>query len=50
MQDDHSIPADLYPLQMERQLLAANGYVVLAINYRGSSGRGADYSRAIFAD
>lgn len=50
MQDDHSLPADLYPLQLERQLLAANGYVVLAINYRGSSGRGAAYSRAIFAD
>ncbi len=50
MQDDHSLPVDTYPLQLERQLLAANGYVVLAINYRGSSGRGADYSRAIFAD
>lgn len=50
MQDDHSLPADLYPLQLERQLLAANGYVVLAINYRGSSGRGAEHSRAIFAD
>jgi dipeptidyl aminopeptidase/acylaminoacyl peptidase len=50
MQDDHSLPADLYPLQLERQLLAANGYVVLAINYRGSSGRGAEFSRAIFAD
>lgn len=50
MQDDHSLPANLYPLQLERQLLAANGYVVLAVNYRGSSGRGAGYSRAIFAD
>jgi len=50
MQDDHSLPVDTYPLQLERQLLAANGYVVLAINYRGSSGRGAAYSRAIFAD
>jgi dipeptidyl aminopeptidase/acylaminoacyl peptidase len=50
MQDDHSLPVDLYALQLERQLLAANGYVVLAINYRGSSGRGADFSRSIFAD
>jgi dipeptidyl aminopeptidase/acylaminoacyl peptidase len=50
MQDDHSLPVDTYPLQLERQLLAANGYVVLAINYRGSSGRGAAYARAIFAD
>lgn len=50
MQDDHSMPADLYPLQLERQFLAANGYVVLSVNYRGSSGRGFDYCRAIYAD
>jgi dipeptidyl aminopeptidase/acylaminoacyl peptidase len=50
MQDDHSLPVNLYALQLERQLLAANGYVVLAINYRGSSGRGFDFSRSIFAD
>ncbi len=50
MQDDHALYADTYPLQIERQFLAANGYVVLAINYRGGSGRGADYARAIFAD
>ncbi|MDP5070240.1 MAG: S9 family peptidase [Congregibacter sp.] len=50
MQDDHALRFDLYPLQMERQLLAAQGYVVLAINYRGSTGRGADFQRAIFAD
>ncbi len=35
---------------MERQFFAANGYAVLAVNYRGSSGRGMKYSRAIFAD
>jgi dipeptidyl aminopeptidase/acylaminoacyl peptidase len=50
MQDDHSLPVNLYPLQYERQLLAANGYLVLAINYRGSSGYGFDFSRSIFAD
>ena len=50
MQDDHSLPVHLYALQLERQLFAANGYVVLAINYRGSSGRGFDFSRSIFAD
>ncbi|MCI0448035.1 alpha/beta fold hydrolase, partial [bacterium] len=50
MQDDHSLPVNLYPLQYERQLLAANGYVVLAINYRGSGGYGFDFSRSIFAD
>jgi dipeptidyl aminopeptidase/acylaminoacyl peptidase len=50
MQDDHSLPFDLYPLQLERQLFATHGYVVLAINYRGSSGRGAEFTRSIFAD
>ncbi|MCC7126731.1 MAG: S9 family peptidase, partial [Acidobacteria bacterium] len=30
--------------------LAAAGYVVLAINYRGSAGRGSAYQRAIAAD
>ncbi len=42
-QDGHSFSA-------ERQWFAANGYAVLAVNYRGSSGRGQKYSRAIFAD
>jgi dipeptidyl aminopeptidase/acylaminoacyl peptidase len=34
----------------EWQLLAARGYVVVAANPRGSSGRGQEFSRAIFAD
>ncbi|HVP89810.1 MAG TPA: S9 family peptidase [Terriglobales bacterium] len=50
MQDDHALLFDLYPLQFERQLFAAHGYVVLAINYRGSSGRGAAFAKSIFAD
>ena len=49
-QDDHSLAFNTYPLQVERQLFAARGYVVLAINYRGSSGRGAEFTRSIFAD
>ena len=32
------------------QLFAANGYVVLLPNPRGSTGRGQDYAKAIFAD
>jgi dipeptidyl aminopeptidase/acylaminoacyl peptidase len=32
------------------QTYAAQGYAVLAINPRGSSGRGFDFSRAIYAD
>ena len=34
----------------QREFLAANGYVVLVVNYRGSSGRGAAYQKAIYAD
>jgi len=41
---------DQHSFSVERQFFAANGYAVLAVNYRGSSGRGAEYSRAIFAD
>ncbi|MGE5235808.1 MAG: prolyl oligopeptidase family serine peptidase [Acidobacteriota bacterium] len=33
-----------------RQFLAANGYVVLQVNYRGSSGRGSKFQKAIYAD
>ncbi|MBS1850433.1 MAG: S9 family peptidase [Acidobacteria bacterium] len=49
-QDDHALPFSLYPLQVERQILSAQGYVVLAINYRGSNGRGSAFTRSIFAD
>jgi dipeptidyl aminopeptidase/acylaminoacyl peptidase len=42
-QDGHSF-------SLERQWFAANGYAVLAVNYRGSAGRGQKYSRSIFAD
>lgn len=41
---------DQHSFSTERQFFAANGYAVLAINYRGSSGRGQKFSRAIFAD
>ena len=44
-QDEHSLLLDGYPLQFERQFLAGQGYVVLAVNYRGSSGRGAQFLR-----
>ncbi len=42
-QDEHAFSFD-------REFLAANGYVVLAINYRGSSGRGNAWQKAIHAD
>ncbi|MCU1268066.1 MAG: peptidase prolyl oligopeptidase active site domain protein [Acidobacteria bacterium] len=41
---------DQHSFSTERQWFAANGYAVLAVNYRGSSGRGQQFSRAIFAD
>ena len=41
---------DEHAFSFEREFLAANGYVVLAINYRGSAGRGTAFQKAIFAD
>lgn len=41
---------DAHMFSFERQIFAANGYAVLNVNYRGSSGRGEKYQRAIFAD
>jgi dipeptidyl aminopeptidase/acylaminoacyl peptidase len=41
---------DQHSFSIERQVFAANGYAVLAVNYRGSSGRGQNFSRSIFAD
>ncbi len=49
-QDSHGLPVDTYPLELERQWFAAHGYVVLGVNYRGSSGRGAAFASAILAD
>jgi dipeptidyl aminopeptidase/acylaminoacyl peptidase len=41
---------DAHTFSFERELFAANGYVVVAVNYRGSNGRGSSYQKAIFAD
>jgi dipeptidyl aminopeptidase/acylaminoacyl peptidase len=49
-QDDHSLQLEGYGPPLERQLFATHGYVVLAINYRGSTGRGAKFARSIIAD
>jgi dipeptidyl aminopeptidase/acylaminoacyl peptidase len=45
-QDDDSLGGGQY----QRHLLAAGGYVVVGINYRGSSGRGGAFAKAILAD
>ncbi len=41
---------DQHSFSFERQWFAANGYAVLNVNYRGSAGRGAKFSKAIAAD
>ena len=41
---------DQHAFSFDREFLAANGYVVLAINYRGSAGRGSAFQKAIHAD
>ncbi|HTS47548.1 MAG TPA: S9 family peptidase [Bryobacteraceae bacterium] len=41
---------DAHAFSFERQIFAANGYVVVNVNYRGSSGRGSDYQTVIAAD
>ena len=41
---------DQHAFSFDREFLAAQGYVVLAVNYRGSAGRGNAYQKAIHAD
>lgn len=49
-QDDHSLELEAYGPPLERLLFASHGYVVLAVNYRGGTGRGAAFAHAIAAD
>lgn len=41
---------DDFSFDLTRQMYAAAGYAVAAVNYRGSSGRGANYAKCIQAD
>lgn len=41
---------DNYGFMFDREWIAANGYAVLQVNYRGSNGRGQDFQSAIFGE
>ncbi|MBX7124236.1 MAG: S9 family peptidase [Cyclobacteriaceae bacterium] len=44
------VAQDEYGFDLSRQMLAASGYAVVAVNYRGSSGRGLAFCKAIYSD
>jgi dipeptidyl aminopeptidase/acylaminoacyl peptidase len=44
------VAQDEYSFDMSRQILAGAGFAVAAVNYRGSSGRGLSYIKAIYGD
>ena len=48
----HGGPVSQYDLSfsLERQIFASNDYIVIAVNPRGSSGRGEEFQKAIYAD
>jgi len=41
---------DEYSYDLTNEVYAAAGYAVAVVNYRGSSGRGVEYTRSIYAD
>lgn len=44
------VSQDQFSFDLTRQILAAGGYAVAGVNYRGSNGRGTDFSKAIYGD
>ncbi|TKB97928.1 S9 family peptidase [Pedobacter cryophilus] len=44
------VSQDEFSFDLTRQVLAAGGYAVAAVNYRGSNGRGIAFSKAIYGD
>lgn len=44
------VAQDQFSFDMSRQVLAGAGFAVAAVNYRGSSGRGKNYTKTIYGD
>lgn len=44
------VAQDEFSYDITREIYAAAGYAVAAVNYRGSSGRGANYTKTIYGD
>lgn len=44
------VAQDEFSFDLSRQMLSAAGYAVVAVNYRGSNGRGLDFCKIISAD
>jgi len=44
------VSQDEYEFDITRQIYSCAGYVVAAVNYRGSSGRGSSFTRSIYGD
>jgi dipeptidyl aminopeptidase/acylaminoacyl peptidase len=44
------VSQDAYAYNLGNEIYASAGYLVANVNYRGSSGRGAGYTRAIYTD
>lgn len=44
------VAQDTYGFDLSRQMLAAQGYAVVAVNYRGSNGRGETFTKSIWSD
>ena len=44
------VSQDEFEFDLTRQMYAAAGYAVAAVNYRGSSGRGIEFTKAIYGD